>query len=361
MANGLFGMMTPADLMAQQQQNLAQQGSTLASAPRGRGSLLYAPQMANLQQQGIGGLLGLDLTTPEMKRAQQAEQAAQAVQGQVGTPEYYKSLAQQLQARGLTQAAQEAAELGRRIEQQRQEAALAERRVDAAAKRTEGGLSVADTKAIREATGAAQSARGRARQLSTLAQQYLTEQPTGGVLGNAFSAFKDFIGGQDEVSLLRTQTRQLLNSAALDNLPPGAASDKDVEIAMSGFPNPSWNATKLAQYLAGLAKLEAFDAEYQDFLAKWISDNKGDTSGVNEAFAAYAETIRNKYFSPAAGAASTTAPAEDGEAIDFNTWRQQQGGGGIPQGQGATSFPVQPTPPVRSKVIGGRSAAARGR
>lgn len=362
MANGLFGMMTPADLLAQQQQQLAQQGSNLANAPRGRGSLLYAPQMANLQQQGIGGLFGLDLETPEMKRAKQAEQAAAAVQGQVGTPEYYDGLARELQSRGLNQAALEAAELARRLRQQAEESQRAQQRLDQQAEQRQRDLSVADTKAIREATGAAQVARGKARQLSSLAQQYITERPTGGVLGNAFSAFKDFIGGQDEISSLRTQATQLLTSAALDNLPPGAASDGDVRLALRGFPNANWNAEELGRYLAGLAKLEAFNAEYQDFLAKWISDNKGDTSGVNEAFAEYAKTIKDRYFDTTATAAATEGGEGDG-AVDFNTWRQQQqgGSGAIPQGQGATSFPAPPSAPIRGNVIGGRSNAARNR
>lgn len=362
MANGLFGMMTPADLMAQQQQQLAQQGSNLASAPRGRGSLMFAPQMANLQQQGIGGLFGLDLETPEMKRAKQAEQAAAAVQGQVGTPEYYDGLARELQSRGLNQAALEAAELARRLRSQAEESQRAQQRLDQAAEQKAGDLAVADRKAIREATGAAQAARGKARQLSSLATQYLTERPTGGVFGSAFSAFKDFIGGQDEISTLRTQATQLLTSSALDNLPPGAASDKDVELALRGFPNANWNADELGRYLAGLAKLEAFNAEYQDFLAKWISDNKGDTSGVNEAFKEYAKTLEQRLFEPSVAATPSADEGGDGEgAVDFNTWRQQQQQPAIPQGQGATSFPAPPSAPVRGNVVGGRSNAARNR
>ena len=49
------------------------------------------------------------------------------------------------------------------------------------------------------------------------------------------------MGNENKVSELRQQYRAIRNTAALGGLPPGAASDKDIEMAMSGFPTDTAN------------------------------------------------------------------------------------------------------------------------
>ncbi len=193
-------------------------------------------------------------------------------------------------------------------------ATQADRRLDIAqiqaeaAKTSAGGstkLSVADRNAIRDAETAAAKARGQVDSALGMAKRYETLKPTGGFGGNVFESWKKSIGGQDEVSALKTGFTNLVNTGIIGSLPPGVASDKDIEMAKSGFPNSSWNADEIASWLRGNAKLQAYQSERSRFEAQWISDNKGDASGWNNAWdelrgsEGYAQAVVDKYNLPA--------------------------------------------------------------
>jgi hypothetical protein len=168
-----------------------------------------------------------------------------------------------------------------------------------------GKLSVADRNAIRDAETAAAKSRGQVDAALGMAKRYETLKPTGGFMGNTYEAWKSSIGGQDEVSALKTGFTNLVNTGIIGSLPPGVASDKDIEMARSGFPNSSWNADEIASWLRGNAKLQAYQSERSRFEAQWISDNKGDASGWNNAWdelrasEGYAQAVVNKYNLPA--------------------------------------------------------------
>jgi hypothetical protein len=164
---------------------------------------------------------------------------------------------------------------------------------------------VADRNAIRDAETAAAKSRGQVDAALGMAKRYETLKPTGGFMGNTYEAWKSSIGGQDEVSALKTGFTNLVNTGIIGSLPPGVASDKDIEMARSGFPNSSWNADEIASWLRGNAKLQAYQSERSRFEAQWISDNKGDASGWNNAWdelrasEGYAQAVVNKYNLPA--------------------------------------------------------------
>jgi hypothetical protein len=168
-----------------------------------------------------------------------------------------------------------------------------------------GKLSVADRNAIRDAETAAAKARGQVDSALGMAKRYETLKPTGGFGGSVFESWKSSIGGQDEVSALKTGFTNLVNTGIIGSLPPGVASDKDIEMAKSGFPNSSWNADEIASWLRGNAKLQAYQSERSRFEAQWISDNKGDASGWNNAWdelrasEGYAQSVVDKYNLPA--------------------------------------------------------------
>ncbi len=61
----------------------------------------------------------------------------------------------------------------------------------------------------------------------------------------------------------------------MESLPPGVASDKDIAIAMSGFPSATANPEYVAQYMRGMAKLAAITAERENLRAIHLADNKG--------------------------------------------------------------------------------------
>lgn len=78
-------------------------------------------------------------------------------------------------------------------------------------------------------------------------------------------------GWQGEYSAARNDYTRLRNSAAVKSLPAGSASDKDVAIAMQGFPPESADATYIASFLRGLAKLQQREAVFEDAKAQWVN------------------------------------------------------------------------------------------
>ena len=69
-------------------------------------------------------------------------------------------------------------------------------------------------------------------------------------------------------------------------LPKGAASDKDIEIAMKPFPSSTQNKEYIASYLRGMAKLAAFKSYQEEERADYLAANKGIDAGFNKVWAA---------------------------------------------------------------------------
>ena len=84
-------------------------------------------------------------------------------------------------------------------------------------------------------------------------------QIRGGVLGSAGEWLKRLTGSEDQVTQLRTEYEQLKNKNVVQSLPPGVASDKDIEIAMRGWPGSTASPAYLAAFLRGMQKLRALD------------------------------------------------------------------------------------------------------
>jgi hypothetical protein len=104
----------------------------------------------------------------------------------------------------------------------------------------------------------------------------------GGILGTGGTwseAVKDLSGNQDEITELRREFNKIRASEVVNNLPPGAASDADIALALSGFPTDKANATQVGSFLRGVAKLKKFEAEFNTFKADYIS-SKGTERGM---------------------------------------------------------------------------------
>lgn len=80
-------------------------------------------------------------------------------------------------------------------------------------------------------------------------------------------------GNQDAVTALRGQYEQIKNTQAIKNLPPGPATDRDIEIAMRGFPPANAGKGHIVNFLRGLAKLQDIAAAGDQRRADWISAN----------------------------------------------------------------------------------------
>jgi hypothetical protein len=105
----------------------------------------------------------------------------------------------------------------------------------------------------------------------------------GGVVASIGEFLKDTLGTQDEASALRRKFRGIRASQAAKNLPPGPASDKDIALALSGFPPDNAPAEVISSFLVGASKLARIDNAFQTFKAEYISENR-NSSGLIKAW-----------------------------------------------------------------------------
>ncbi len=125
---------------------------------------------------------------------------------------------------------------------------------------------------------------GKARTALDLANRYASLAPTGGLIGNALSSFKSIVGGQDEVSSLKTEFERLVNTGIINSLPPGVASDRDIALIKKGFPDSSWSPKEIEGFLNAVAKVSAYDAEKNMFKAEYSKNNGGLETGMTRAW-----------------------------------------------------------------------------
>jgi hypothetical protein len=104
-----------------------------------------------------------------------------------------------------------------------------------------------------------------------------------GAVGWASEAVKKAFGGEDVITALKTEYTKIRNYEALKHLPPGAASDKDVEIALGAFPDVNAGPGYIASFMRGIAKLQSYTANYNKVKAQWV-DHVGSLGSAKEAF-----------------------------------------------------------------------------
>ncbi|EAP5750985.1 acyltransferase [Salmonella enterica] len=134
-------------------------------------------------------------------------------------------------------------------------------------------LSVNMEKAIETAVNNATASSNSANSMSALAQQFRAEKPTTGLFGNAQNMFAKLTGSDTTLRDLRIRQNALVNSQVLKFLPPGPATDKDVEIVRQGAPTDMDNPETVARWLDAMANLERRNAQFNEFKAEWISAN----------------------------------------------------------------------------------------
>ncbi len=138
---------------------------------------------------------------------------------------------------------------------------------------TAGKLPESAQKLVNDAVVASVAGETAAASMTDLADKF--EREGGGYGG--ISRFSEFAaratGRQDYMTELRNQYARIRNSAALRNLPPGPATDKDIEVAREGMPDENADAAYIASFLRGTAKIERLNAQLEDAKAQWIGDN----------------------------------------------------------------------------------------
>ncbi|EHP4778560.1 phage DNA ejection protein [Escherichia coli] len=134
-------------------------------------------------------------------------------------------------------------------------------------------LSVNMEKGIETAVNNATASSNSANSMSALAQQFRAEKPTTGLFGNAQNMFAKLTGSDTTLRDLRIRQNALVNSQVLKFLPPGPATDKDVEIVRQGAPTDMDNPETVTRWLDAMANLERRNAQFNEFKAEWMSAN----------------------------------------------------------------------------------------
>jgi hypothetical protein len=150
----------------------------------------------------------------------------------------------------------------------------------------DGKLSAFAEKTLSQATNEAVEATNNQERFTALADELEASDFGGGLFGGSWrEKLKDITGQQDAVTELRKKFNGIKASQVVNNLPPGAASDADIALALSGFPSDNYNAAQLASFMRGLAKLEGYRGQFAEFRANYISENKNE-SGLLKAWKA---------------------------------------------------------------------------
>lgn len=93
-----------------------------------------------------------------------------------------------------------------------------------------------------------------------------------GALSSMSEYVKDFTGGQDDITSLRKQALQIVNSEAIKSLPPGSATEVDTAMALAPLPKENADPIYIAKWLQSVARLNEKAAEYNTFKANYISE-----------------------------------------------------------------------------------------
>ncbi|WP_179996631.1 hypothetical protein [Acinetobacter sp. YH16051] len=118
------------------------------------------------------------------------------------------------------------------------------------------------------------AAQTQSQKLNSLADRYAKESQAGGVWTRGWAGFKRATGfSNDEQNAMMREYDRLINSEVLKALPPGPATDKDIEMARKGFPPSNADSTTITTFLRGVAKMSEVDAAHKQMKAEWVNQN----------------------------------------------------------------------------------------
>lgn len=130
---------------------------------------------------------------------------------------------------------------------------------------------------------------------ATRLEQLTSEEFGAGYLRAAENWVLTAMGKRDEPQFLRTKVNKIINSQAIKSLPPGPASDKDVSIVKSGFPNPETaSKQEVVEYLKAASRLAQRQKEYHEMKAKYARN--GDHNGF---IPAWEDHMKNEHYKAA--------------------------------------------------------------
>ena len=130
-------------------------------------------------------------------------------------------------------------------------------------------------KLINESSTLSATSKQAATQYNDLANRILSAEGGKGAFTTASEWFAKSLGQQDAWTQIRNEYTRVRNSVAIKSLPPGVATDKDIELALKGIPPENANSATLASFLRGSAKLQDIDSSINNAKTDWLSQNNG--------------------------------------------------------------------------------------
>lgn len=266
-----------------------------------------APQLMALGAAGQAQLLGAAKVNEEMAKAEKL--AAEALSAQqkarfAGPSEQAAALkatseaetarvaalfAERLQAAGLNKTNWDIANLQSQIKDRSAQLGLNAQATAATVAEKMSNISnnlnniPADTrKLINESAVSAAAAKQSADQFNSLASRIESQGGNYGVASSASDFLKKAGGFQGGMTQLKQEYVRLRNTAAIKSLPPGPATDKDIQLALSGFPSETARAGDLAAFLRGMAKLQDIDSAVANAKTDWLAQNNGTLTRTNK-------------------------------------------------------------------------------
>jgi len=164
--------------------------------------------------------------------------------------------------------------------------ALRERQIavsEAAEKRQTSKMSAGLEKALITSQDRVVEAQRNANEFDVLASDFERLNLEGGVKSSFTETLKGILGTQDDVSEFRRRFNKVRLSEGLKNLPPGPATDRDVQEAFKGVPKDNASSEQVASFLRGAARLARFESGYNQFKADFIS-GKSSAKGLNSSW-----------------------------------------------------------------------------
>lgn len=105
-----------------------------------------------------------------------------------------------------------------------------------------------------------------------------TINPESGALAKVGKAFKTVFGTEDSESVLRARIEAIRVAQAIGNLPPGVASDKDIELVLGGTLPSTANPKALKEWFEALERLNNIAIEEQEAQLAYF-DEKSSLKG----------------------------------------------------------------------------------
>lgn len=134
-------------------------------------------------------------------------------------------------------------------------------------------LSDGAQKIVNDSIIASSSASSSASSLNDLANRLDSAGGGYGAFSRASEWLKNATGNQGAMTSLRQEYTRMRNSEAIKMLPPGPATDKDIELVMQGFPKDTADSREIASFLRGMAKLNQRTAVMEEAKAEWTNMN----------------------------------------------------------------------------------------